>query len=94
VIHAAAWPGSVTEASTPTDCFEDCGEIVCPLLPAEDDDDDARRAELVDALAQRREAGGVVRRVPIGAEAEVDAVDPQVLPAGVHLAEDVLDGPA
>jgi hypothetical protein len=35
VMQVAAWPGSVTEARTPTDCFDDCADRVCPLLPAD-----------------------------------------------------------
>src|SRR3954468_15566199 len=29
VMQEAAWPGSVTEARTPTDCLADCGDRVC-----------------------------------------------------------------
>ena len=35
VMQVAAWPGSVIDARTPTDCLDDWAERVWPLLPAE-----------------------------------------------------------
>jgi hypothetical protein len=64
-----------------------------PVVSRRDHHDHAGSTELVDPLAQRGQARGVVRRVPVGPEAEVDAVDPQVLAAGVDLTQDVLDRP-
>ncbi len=50
-----------------------------------DDDEDARVHEQVDGLAQRRLARGVVVRVPLAAQAHVDAVHAQDTGVDVHL---------